>query len=394
MQQQLNKLIGKLRDKIGDPNTALMKVVKSWLFLSWVFFFVVLASLYIWYKPLDNKAEMVQQDLKVQKSKNHKGGGKKFKDKIKAQKKQSAKPGQGEVKPKKPAKPQVTDKPIVRQSSIALKLKQPKLFKPTIVMPRPQFDTKSVRKMAVIVTGLGLLAEQDKLILNKLPSKVAVAYNANSHRLMEQCRDCYNQKKREILLSLPLEPSQYPDVDPGKLTLLTGVPVEQNLLILKKLLHYNPFISGVIGDYGSTFLAVVADLAPVIEDLSRRELFFLDPQTCMQSQTMNICQQLKARCGRVDITFPTPALPEELDKLFDSAMELAQETGWALCVVPASKLVADKLPEWMRKMRKRKIALVTVKNLLEGLEQLKAEPIIEEQPKSRQTQTKPKGESI
>ena len=391
MQQQINKLIGKFRDKFGDPKIAAMRVVKSGIFLSWLFFFIVLTALYVWYMPPGDRASFAHQDMAMN-NKNQQKTQKKLDkdgkekpapvshlkgDKSKDNKLKDKRGGDGvQAKAEKQSKqPQEKSenqdkKPIVRRSAISMKIRQPEVFKPSIILPRPHFDKNSVRKMAIIVTGFGLLQEQDKQILSKLPNKVAVAYSANAHRLLEQCRECYNLKKREILLSLPLEPMQYPDIDPGKLTLLTGVPVEQNLSILKKLLHYNPFISGVIGNYGSHFLAIVDDLAPVIEDLARRELFFLDPQTCMQSQTLDICQQLNARCGRIDIALPSPALPKELDKIFDSAMELAKETGWALCVIPATKLTAEKLPEWMREMRKRKIALISVKKLLKGIEEL------------------------
>lgn len=374
MQQLLNKIIGKIRDQFSDPKALLIKTVRSGLFISWIFFFVVLGVLYVWYEPLGKKnTEIVRHDLASAKISNQAAKNKKVAKQTKVNNHKivsNTEKHKNEKKLNSNQNKTNADKPIPKKSDIFVKIKQPKVFKASIILDRPKFDKKSVRKMAIIVTDLGLDDDLDRLILSKLPGKVSVAYNANSHELLDKCRKCYGAKKREILLSMPMEPMQYPDVDPGKLTLLTGVSVEQNLAILKKLLHYNPFVRGVIGDYGSHFLAFVDDLAPVIEDLNRREIFFLDPQTCMQSQTVEICKQLGAVCGRVDITMRLPALPSELDKLFASAIKITKETGWVLFVIPASKLIAEKIPEWMSTLRKRKIGLTSVESLLKGLSNL------------------------
>src|SRR4029078_7874570 len=86
-----------------------------------------------------------------------------------------------------------------------------------------------------LVTGVGLPDTPAGDGLKGLPAPVSVAYGAYGRNLQERVsrgRD----KGHEALLQIPLEPNNYPAVDPGPHTLLTSLPPEENMKRLQWLM--------------------------------------------------------------------------------------------------------------------------------------------------------------
>ncbi len=93
-------------------------------------------------------------------------------------------------------------------------------------------------------------------------------------------------KGREIMLHLPMEPIEYPGIDPGPGALLVDMAADELLRVLEKNLDSVPNIKGVNNHMGSRLTANSEQMYQVFSALKRRGLFFVDSRTTENS----VCQ--------------------------------------------------------------------------------------------------------
>jgi hypothetical protein len=83
----------------------------------------------------------------------------------------------------------------------------------------------------------------------------------------------------EVMLHLPMEPVEYPDVNPGPGTLLAAMSPDELLRVLEEDLRAVPHIRGVNNHMGSRLTARSEQLYQVFSVLKRRGLYFVDSRT-------------------------------------------------------------------------------------------------------------------
>jgi polysaccharide deacetylase 2 family uncharacterized protein YibQ len=91
------------------------------------------------------------------------------------------------------------------------------------------------------------------------------------------------QRRREILLHLPMQPQGYPEVDPGPEAILVGMSRHDMGEHLDKALQALPNIRGVNNHMGSAATADAATMTDLMAELKARDLIFLDSLTTARS---------------------------------------------------------------------------------------------------------------
>jgi polysaccharide deacetylase 2 family uncharacterized protein YibQ len=168
--------------------------------------------------------------------------------------------------------------------------------------------------------------------LSKLPPNVTFAftpYGNDLDNLVARARE----KGHEVLLQVPMEPHDYPDNDPGPQTLLSSLSAEQNVDRLHWLFSRMQGYVGIANFMGSRFTAHDAALAPVLREVSRRGLIYVDDSSSPRSQAAQIDNALKrlesiARDRGMAVGFSS-ALPASIDRISKWA-KAAQGRGFVL----------------------------------------------------------------
>jgi hypothetical protein len=88
---------------------------------------------------------------------------------------------------------------------------------------------------------------------------------------------------REVMLHQPMEPEGYPEVNPGPGALLTSMNAAAIRTQLAKNLQVIPEAKGVNNHTGSRYTQIESALDPVMDELGKRKLFFLDSLTTPKS---------------------------------------------------------------------------------------------------------------
>ncbi len=88
----------------------------------------------------------------------------------------------------------------------------------------------------------------------------------------------------EILLQVPLEPYNFPDINPGPHTLTTAASRAENLDDLRWLLSRLTTYVGVVNYMGARFSGSADAMSPMLAELGKRGLLYLDDGSSPQSQ--------------------------------------------------------------------------------------------------------------
>ena len=141
--------------------------------------------------------------------------------------------------------------------------------------------------IAIVVTGLGLSESGTIDAIDKLPDNVTLAF-APYGRTLNRTTAAAREGGHEILLSLPLEPFDYPQNDPGPQTLLVDQPTRANLDRLFWLMGRFGGYVGVINHMGAKFTSSAADFNPIMEELALRGLGYIDDGSSKRSLAANL----------------------------------------------------------------------------------------------------------
>jgi polysaccharide deacetylase 2 family uncharacterized protein YibQ len=130
-------------------------------------------------------------------------------------------------------------------------------------------------KIALVIGGLGLNPEQSQQAIAKLPPEVTLAFSPYADDLQGQI-DKARAAGHEVILQLPMEPLDYPNTDPGPLTLMANAPPEEIVHRTEGLMARAVGYFAVSNLQGGRFLMQDKALGAVAQTLRQRGVAFID----------------------------------------------------------------------------------------------------------------------
>ena len=224
-------------------------------------------------------------------------------------------------------------------------------------------DAKSLNKakgkIAIVIGGMGLSSQSTNTAVRALPGPVTLAfapYGKGLQRWINKARG----RGHEILLQLPMEPFNYPATSPGRDPLLTSLQPEENLNRLKRYMGRFTGYTGVTNYMGAKFTSEAGALGPVMVELKRRGLTYLDDGTSGRSKTHELGQRLGlgvARAHRVIDRVPDPVqIRANLEKL----EKIALKQGVAVAVGSGLPETITEVRQWANTLSEKGITLIPV----------------------------------
>lgn len=158
-----------------------------------------------------------------------------------------------------------------------------------------------------------------------------------------------NGKDLEIMLHLPLEPFEYPRVNPGPGVLLASMSPDAFIEQLTKNLDSIPYIRGVNNHMGSEITTISTKMYQIFSILKKRELFFVDSKTSSDSLCKPSARLLKIPFGERDVFLDHAVDSDSIRKQIQLLLRLAQRQGEAIGIGHPHKttylVLREKLPE-------------------------------------------------
>ncbi len=201
--------------------------------------------------------------------------------------------------------------------------------------------------MAIIIDDMGY----DEKIANRLIS-LGVPLTFSILPYSPRAADIAEAAHRnniEVMLHLPMEPVEYPDVNPGKGALLTSMSPDELIGQLEKDIRQVPYVDGVNNHMGSRMTAISTRLYQIFSVLKKHGLFFIDSRTTPDTLCRPSARLFQIPFAERDLFIDNVPNVQSVERQIDRLIEIAKKNGKAIGIGHAHKTtciaLAKKLPE-------------------------------------------------
>ncbi len=208
-------------------------------------------------------------------------------------------------------------------------------------------------RIVIIIDDIGhSLKKVDQLLALGQPLTFSVLPFSHFHR---QAVQKIIGRHREVMLHLPMEPMEYPHVNPGPGALLTSMSVEEITQRLTDALNAVPQAVGVNNHMGSKFTAHSDEMYPVLSAIKQRGLFFIDSRTANKTVCRRLAHRLKLPFAQRTVFLDNQLVPGKIKNQLAQLVRLAVKHGSAIGIGHPHKetlrVLADELPHIAKKCR-------------------------------------------
>ncbi|MER8908730.1 divergent polysaccharide deacetylase family protein [Mesorhizobium sp. M0854] len=253
----------------------------------------------------------------------------------------------------------IPDKALVEASETGpLPIRAADGRRPFDVYARPWSGARGAR-VALVIGGLAVSQTGTQAAIAKLPAEVTLAFAPQGNsigRWMQVAR----QSGHEVIMQVPLEPFDYPNVNPGRNTLTVAATPDENLKNLRWALSRTTNYTGVMNYMGARFSADATAMGPLMAELGKRGLAYVDDGSSARS----LAPELALKDGvpfvggdtAIDAVQDRGAILKKLDGLEATA----RAKGFAVGIGSAFDLTVDTVSSWVTGAKKRGIEIVPV----------------------------------
>ena len=242
-----------------------------------------------------------------------------------------------------------------------LPITAPSGLRPMDQYARPWSGARGTR-VAIVVSGLGLSQTGTQRAIEKLPEEITLAFAASGNSLQRWMQEA-RRGGHEILIQVPFEPFDYPSNNPGPETLLTSQPAARNIENLHKAMGKITNYTGVMNYLGGRFLSNTDAMQPVMRDIGKRGLLFLDDGSSAQSKSGTVAKALETPHAFADMQLDGELQQDAILKKLDELERVARRNGSAIGVASAFDESIDAISKWSEEAAMRGIEIVAVSAL-------------------------------
>ncbi len=217
--------------------------------------------------------------------------------------------------------------------------------------PVPASVLKSPKpKVAIVIGGLGLNAKRTDRAIRLLPSEVTLSFAPLARNLQRQINKA-RAAGHEVLLEIPMEPWGWPSVNPGPQTLLVSAGAGENRNRLLTMLGRAAGYIGIVNYTGQKFLTTGEALSPVLHELKRRGLVFLDDGITNDSLATSLAEVIGVPALQADLRIDLERDPEAVKAALKALEAKARTAGMAVGIGAAFDETLRGVDEWATDLR-------------------------------------------
>ncbi len=233
--------------------------------------------------------------------------------------------------------------------------------RPLDVYARPWSGKRGAR-VAILIGGMGVSQTTTQTAIDTLPPEVTLGFAPQGNSLSRWAQSA-RRKGHEILLQVPMEPFDYPRIDPGRGTLIVDADPAANLKVLHDSMGRLTNYTGVVNYLGARFTSEPSALEPVMADLGERGLLYLDDGTSARSKADVLAVKNRAAFASADAVIDQVQDKNEILKALDGVEAMARAKGSAIAVGTGFDVTIAAVNEWVKEAQKRGIEVVGVSAL-------------------------------
>ncbi len=212
-------------------------------------------------------------------------------------------------------------------------------------------------QIAIVIVGLGTSATRTSDALSKLPGVITLGFSPYGKNI-DQWIGRARANGHELILQVPMEPFDYPDNDPGPQTLLTSLVADQNVDRLHWFMSRFQGYVGITNMMGGRFTASEQSFAPILREVAKRGLLYLDDGASPRSLAGQIAGANNAAFARSDVVLDASPTSSEIDNALGRLESIARERGRAVGIASTLPVSIERIAQWVKLVEERGVTLV------------------------------------
>jgi len=164
----------------------------------------------------------------------------------------------------------------------------------------------------------------------------------------------------EIVMQVPLEPFDYPHVNPGRNTLTTESSADENLKNLHWSLSRITNYTGIMNYMGAQFTADPEAMGVLMAELGKRGLMYLDDGSSARSLAPELALKSGVPVAASDTTIDAVQNRGEILKKLDQLERTARAKGSAVGTGTAFDITVETVAAWANEAKARGIEIVPI----------------------------------
>jgi polysaccharide deacetylase 2 family uncharacterized protein YibQ len=214
-------------------------------------------------------------------------------------------------------------------------------------------------RVAIVIGGLGLSQTGTQTAIGNLPPEITLGFAPQGNSLgrwMQAAR----RKGHEIVMQVPLEPFDFPNVNPGRNTLTVEAGAEEILKNLRWTLSRTTNYTAVMNYMGARFSTSPEAMGVMMAELGKRGIGYVDDGSSARSLAPETALKngvpFAAGDAIIDGVQDRGAILDKLDEL----ERTARAKGFAIGTGNAFDVTIDAVASWVSEARKRGIEIVPI----------------------------------
>lgn len=233
---------------------------------------------------------------------------------------------------------------------------------PWRVYSRPYGVLETRPRIAIVLTDLGINTRRTEQAI-QLPGAVTLAfapYSRNVEEWIQKARDAGH----EVLLTLPMEPRDFPRSDPGPFALMSSLDAEQNIRRLEWIMSRATGYVGLVSYQGSGFAANPRAIKPLMADLRSRGLLYLDGKQSAASIAARSADAAGIPAAQADLILDLELSRAAVLKQLKLAESLARANGSVIAIGHPYPVTLDRVRIWMRSLTESGFAITPLSGVI------------------------------
>lgn len=214
-------------------------------------------------------------------------------------------------------------------------------------------------KVAIILRGLGLSQAATEAAIRRLPGAVTLAFDSESPQVGDQA-GLARRSGHEVLVQVPMESANFPEFDPGPNAVSTLLTPDDNVGKLNFHLSRMAGYVGILTTMGSAFTINEVQLMPVLEELQKRGLLYVDSYTTLNTLGPKLTRSLGVPSAYVDVVIDETLSRNAIDRKLADLVAKAKRQDAAIGIADPMPITLERIGTWANAIPKENADFVLV----------------------------------
>ncbi len=210
--------------------------------------------------------------------------------------------------------------------------------------------------IAIVIDDLGIDKKRTQAVID-IDVPLTLAFLPYPTQLLEQTTRA-KEAGHELIIHMPMEPSNLEDNNPGPNALLVHNENDVNIKNLTESLNKFDGYIGINNHMGSRFTANYDAMGPILEVIKERGLLFLDSRTVGGNVTKKLAGELALSMVTRDVFLDHYSDRARIDESLEKATQLALKKGTAIAIGHPKTHTIAALNDWVSSAEEAGVQIV------------------------------------